>query len=340
MHTLREYGSSKSALIRAIRSQPHVYSAVCKARLGYARYVAARVERALFNKEKLLFAMNSLEAKHCEELRRQGFTVLHDFFAPELIDDILEKAEWLFRRLQLDIHEAYSVQNKQRKSLEGLSYVKLAESEKMISLADPLLSIPQCVDIAYHESILKIVTNFLGYVVTWFKVMVIRDFPLDRPKESSNFHRDNDETDSIQAFVYLVDIDDRHGPLVYVPGTHRYDVTSCRPRLSRDLGIDADDGRISDREMEKYYPSNSWVALRVKRGTVAIIHGNGFHKGPSWPTYSDGKNQARTAIRLDFHGPRLSAGMRRKQNKITTKDYYRLSRLQRFFTEESAVVGT
>jgi ectoine hydroxylase-related dioxygenase (phytanoyl-CoA dioxygenase family) len=295
-------------------------------------------ERILYRQEKSLFAMNALEAKHCEELSNQGFTVVENFFEIALMDTILEKADQRLRSLQLDFYDAYSVQNKRRASLEGLSYRELEVSEKMIALKDPLLHLPECVDIAYHESILKIVTNFLGYVTPWYKVMLLRDFPGDRPREASNFHRDNDETDSIQAFVYLVDIDDTRGPLVYVPGTNRYDVKSCRPRLSRDLGIDADDGRISDSEMGKYYPKDTWRAVRVKRGSIAIIHGNGFHKGPAWLRYGDPNNKARTAIRLDFHGHRLGCNMRWKGNKIKRDDYVRLSTLQKLFTEESAVV--
>jgi ectoine hydroxylase-related dioxygenase (phytanoyl-CoA dioxygenase family) len=282
--------------------------------------------------------MHALEAECCDEIRNQGFTVIPEFFAPALMDTILERADRLFRSLQLDFYEAYSVQNHRRVSLEGLTYQALAVSEKMIALRDPLLHIPECVDIAYHESILKIVTNFLGYITPWYKVMVIRDFPGERPREASNFHRDNDETDSIQAFIYLVDIDETRGPLIYVPGTNRYDVQSCRPRLSRDLGLDADDGRISDSEIAKYYPQETWKAVRVKRGSVAIIHGNGFHKGPAWTKYGDPKNQARTAIRLDFHGHRLGSSRRQKGSKIRQEDYARLSKLQKLFTEGSAVV--
>ena len=91
-------------------------------------------------------------------------------------------------------------------------------------------------------------------------------------------------------------------------------------------------------EIEKYYPQETWKAVRVKRGSIAIIHGNGFHKGPAWPKYGDPNNQARTAIRLDFHGHRLGSNKRWKGNKIRQADYARLSMLQKLFTEESAVV--
>jgi hypothetical protein len=130
---------SSPALIRLLRSQPYVYSALCKARLGYTRYVAAMAERILYRQEKSLFAMNALEAKHCEELSNQGFTVVENFFEIALVDTILEKADQRLRSLQLDFYDAYSVQNKRCASLEGLSYRELETSEKMIALKDPLL---------------------------------------------------------------------------------------------------------------------------------------------------------------------------------------------------------
>jgi ectoine hydroxylase-related dioxygenase (phytanoyl-CoA dioxygenase family) len=282
--------------------------------------------------------MNDFEARHCDELRRQGFIVLHDFFDTALVDSLYEKIDVLFRNLQLDFYDAYSVQNNQRSSLEGLSYTELESSEKMISLKDPLLNVPECVDIGFNESILKIITNFLGYIIPQFKPMVVRDFPSDRPRESSNFHRDNDEADSVQFFVYLVDIDDTRGPLVYIPGTNRYDIKSCRPRLTRDLGINANDGRISDEEIERYYLKDLWIRVKANRGSVLIIHGNGFHKGPSWANYGDPKNKPRTALRFDLTGRKVVGKTKSQEIKIKAGDHNRLSRLQQLFTRGFNIV--
>jgi len=328
-----------NALLRLVRSQLHVYSEICKARLFYSRYIAARRERVLYRRQRSIFAMTELERRHCDELRNLGFTMLHGFFGAALADTLLAKADSLFRKLLLDPALSYSVQNRERASFEGLGYQTLERTEKMIALKDPLVNVPECIPIAFHETVLKIVTNFLGYVIPRFKPLIVRDFPTDRPRESSFFHRDNDEADSVQAFVYLVDIDETIGPLIYVPRTNRYDVQSCRPRLSRDLGVSGYDGRISDEEVLKYYPRESWVALRAKRGTLAIFHGNGFHKGPVWPRYGDPGAPARTAVRMDFHGYKLGQQQNRwKQSRIRSVDYARLSRLQRLFTDESAVV--
>jgi Phytanoyl-CoA dioxygenase (PhyH) len=331
--------SMSRTVVRAVRSRPHIYSAVCKGRLFLSRFIASAADMALYRRNKRLFVMTALEKKHYDDLRDQGFTILHDFFDPKLVDRIYDKADQLFRDLQIDFHDAYSVQNKQRSSLEGLSYKELEASEKMISLEDPLLNIPECIGIAFNESILKITTNFLGYVAPRFKPMVVRDFPSDRPRESSNFHRDNDEADSLQFFVYLVDIDDARGPLVYIPATNRYDVKSCRPRPNRDLGIDENDGRISDKEIEKYYPKWSWLPIKVRRGSVAIIHANGFHKGPSWANYGDPRNKPRTALRFDLAGYKIGVQHPEQERKIRREDYQRLSELQKLFTRGFMIVG-
>jgi hypothetical protein len=325
-------------VLRTIRSQPHVYSAVCKARLFYSRNIAAVRERILYRKLRHLFSMSPFEQQHCEALGRQGFTVLPEFFNADLVDTVYEKVDTLLKNLEIDPYDAYSVQNKKRPSLEGLTYEELAASEKMISLKDPLVKVRECVPIAFNESILKIITNFLQYIPPIFKPMVVRDFPFSRPLESSNFHRDNDEADSAQFFVYLVDIDDTRGPLVYVPGTNRYDVKSCRPRLSRDLGLNDSDGRISDREMAKYFPERTWVRLRVQRGSVAIIHANGFHKGPSWLNYDDARNNPRTVLRFDLAGLKVGGVYTGQERKIHSQDYLALSPLQRIFARNFTVV--
>jgi hypothetical protein len=282
--------------------------------------------------------MSPFEAERYSELMRQGFTVLHDFFDVGRIDLIYEKADRLFRDLRIDTGISYSIEKKQRKSLEGLTYRELESSEKFVALKDPLLNVSECIEMIFNESILKIVANFLRYMPPRYRPLIVRDFPLERPRESSNFHKDNNDCDTVQVFVYLVDIDDTRGPLIYIPGTHRYDVRSCRPKENRDLGIDDNDGRVSDSNIEKYYPRETWTALKVKRGSVAIIYGNGFHKGPSWLNYGDPRNRARTAIRVDAHGNSATTIYRGGGAKIKREDYDGLSQLQKLFARWCPVV--
>jgi hypothetical protein len=326
-----------SPLVRAVRTRPALYSAVCRTRLFYSRRIAGARARREFQAHLPLFRANEFESHQIDSLRALGYALAPRYFPRELIDRIYTKSDALFRNGDIDPRWAYSVQNGQRESLEGISYDELAATEKMIALRDPLLHIPELLDVAFHESILRIAAGFLGCIPPLYRVTVVRDFPHNRPLHSSNFHKDNDESDSLQIFVYLVDINEFCGPLVYVPGSNRYDVRSCRPRLSRDLGIDANDGRLSDEEVERAYPRNTWVALHTERGSIALIHGNGIHKGPAWTRPGDLNNRARTAIRLDLHGHKSGIIRDGKENRIWRSDFARMTELQRLFAHASLV---
>ncbi len=327
-------------LPRTIRKRPALYSAICKSRLFYSRHIAGARAKREYRNNSSLFGMTDFESAQVQSLRTLGYTLAPRYFAPGVVDCIYSQADAMFRNLQIDMRWAYSVQHGQRDSLEGLSYEQLAATEKMVALRDPLLHIPELLDVAFHESILRIAANFLGCVPPLYRVTVVRDFPHNRPLHSSNFHKDNDESDSLQIFVYLVDIDDFCGPLIYIPWSNRHDVRSCRPRLSRDLGIDANDGGLSDEEVERVYPRNTWAALHTARGGLAAIHGNGIHKGPAWTQPGDPNNRPRTAIRLDLHGHKFGIVRNRKENRIWRSDFDRMSPLQRLFAHASIVEET
>ncbi|HTU33400.1 MAG TPA: phytanoyl-CoA dioxygenase family protein [Candidatus Acidoferrum sp.] len=324
-------------LVRGLRKQPNIYSAICRARLFYSRHVAGSRERSAFHRNRDILQMNDFERAQVESLRRHGYALASGHFASDLTDRVYEQADAMFRNLQIDFRRAYSVQSGQRADLRHLSYEQLASTEKMIALGDPLLHIPELAGIAFDEGILRIAANFLGCIPPLYRVTVVRDFPHDRPLHSSNFHKDNDESDSMQIFIYLVDIDDRRGPLVYVPGSNHYDVRSCRPRLSRDLGIDANDGRLSDEEVERAYPRTGWAVLRTGRGSLAAIHGNGIHKGPAWARPGDPANKPRTAIKLDLHGHKRGVVRDGKENRIWRSDFERMSELQRLFAHATLI---
>jgi hypothetical protein len=329
--------SKSPLLVRAVRTKPRIYSALCKARIYYSRRVAAAAARGLYRAHSELFQASAFEKRQVESLREHGYGLAVRFFPCELIDSIFTKASVLFRDLQIDEQRCYSIQSGRRANLRGLSYDEIAATEKVIALRDPLVHIPELIRVAFHESILRISGNFLGYVPPLYRVTVVRDFPHNRPMHSSNFHKDNDESDSLQIFIYLVDIDDLRGPLVYIPGSNHYDVRSCRPRLSRDLGLPANDGRLSDEEVERIYPRKTWAILKTPRGSVAAIHGNGIHKGPAWTNPTDIANQPRTAIKLDLHG--FKRGVRRdfRENVIRASDFGRMTELQRLFAHATLV---
>jgi Phytanoyl-CoA dioxygenase (PhyH) len=329
---LRQPSGTRSPLwLRTLRKQPGLYGAICRARLFYSRRIAGAESRRSFCRNRSLLVPGVFERSKVESLRTHGYALLPEYFPADLVDRIYSKADAMFRNLQIDLTHAYSIQTGERRSLEGLSYENIAASEKMIALSDPLIHIPELLPLVFDAGVLRIAANFLGYIPSLYRVTVVRDFPHTRPLHSSNFHKDNDESDSLQIFIYLVDIDDTRGPLVYIPGSNHYDARSCRPRLSRDLGIGANDGRLSDDEVEGVYPRGGWAVLRTKRGSVVAIHGNGIHKGPSWPRPSDPNNRPRTAIKLDLHGHKLGVRRDGKENRIQKCHFDRMTELQRLF---------
>ncbi len=109
----------------------------------YSRRIAGAGARRIFERTIACFAMNDFERQQVKSLRDHGYALVPDCFSKALTDRIFEKANAMFRNLQIDLGRAYSVQNGQRASLEGLSYDELAATEKMIALRDPLVHIPE-----------------------------------------------------------------------------------------------------------------------------------------------------------------------------------------------------
>jgi ectoine hydroxylase-related dioxygenase (phytanoyl-CoA dioxygenase family) len=295
----------KRNFMSLIRAEPHLYSAITRARLFLSRKVFGLPYRIQLLRNAKLFELSESEAMYRDQLERDGYVVIPDFFDTELVDEIYRKADAAFHRLELNEKHSYAVRQGELSTLAGLEYEELARLEKMLSLKDPLIVAPESAELFFHESILKIVMSFLGYVAPNFSTEIVRDFPHDQPRESSNFHKDNDERDSVQVFVYLVDIDDTRGPLVYVPGSDKNDTRSCRPRLARDLQLEGFDGRIPDSEVERVYPRSEWKSVFARRGSVAIIHGNGLHRGPGWCVDGSVENRERTAIRININGLKI-----------------------------------
>src|SRR5271163_2247862 len=123
-------------LLRAVRREPHLYSAICKARLLYSRRVVGANMRELFRRHETLLEMNDFEREQVSALRAKGYALIPDFFSRAMMDR-------MFHNLEIDAQRAYSIQTRERRTLDGVSYDELAATEKTIALRDPLLRIPE-----------------------------------------------------------------------------------------------------------------------------------------------------------------------------------------------------
>jgi hypothetical protein len=81
------------------------------------------------------------------------------------------------------------------------------------------------------------------------------------------FHFDLDRLRFLKLFVYLTDVDERHGPHVYVRGSHR-----AKPPALRH------DGRHRDDAVDAAFPGGR-VTITGERGTMFLADTIGLHKG-------------------------------------------------------------
>lgn len=82
------------------------------------------------------------------------------------------------------------------------------------------------------------------------------------------FHEDRDHPAFLKFFLYLTDVDESHGPHVYVRGSHR-----GRPAALRA------DRRFRDDEVGRHYRAEDIVALCGPSGTLFAADTSGLHKG-------------------------------------------------------------
>jgi Phytanoyl-CoA dioxygenase (PhyH) len=82
------------------------------------------------------------------------------------------------------------------------------------------------------------------------------------------FHFDMDRLKFLKFFVYLTDVDEMHGPHVYVSASHVRKPTGVRR-----------DGRIPDDEIVRQYGTDAIVEITGERGTMLAVDTRGFHKG-------------------------------------------------------------
>jgi len=328
--------SSPRPYMLKIRSNPYLHSILNKLRIWYSRNVLSKSLKDRYSNNKSKFILNNVESRYVNELRSNGIVVLEDYFDASFIDSLEKKVNCIFRDLKIDEHGGYNVAHGRLKTLKGMTYEELAISEESIGMLNPLLNVPEFVKIAFNESFLKIVSTYFGFIPS-HQVSSSRAFPHLPPMESSYFHKDSGNHEVLHIFVYLVDVDDNGGPFCYIPKTHKNDVKSCSPMTNYDLGIKKDYGRISDKEINKFYHESEWMRIKGKRGSVVITHVNGLHKGPMWMGDNIEKLKARDIFHINF---RSSVGVKKenKSEKIYKKDIKNFSELQSLFLDNYEII--
>lgn len=299
-------------MMRAIRSGDH------------------RCEEAfrIFRRNPRLFSLDELETQFLNSLLNKGYAIAPAFFSKELVDRVYARADGFFHNERCVREITLSLP---REPSTGGRYTT---HERTTGLIDPLVSIPDVLDIAFHESLLKIAAHFFLHIPRSYKVSVVRHFPNHRPK-CFTFQGANEESGSLNIMIDLLDIDDSRGPFVYVPGVY-----NCMTLDRRSLGASG----VSEcapayvPNQEKISSRSKWMVLRAERGSIVAVPGSGS-SGSIWTYPADVNNKPRTTIMIQTCGYRSGDRLGRIRNRILKWNFDRMTSLQQLFAFPEFVDG-
>jgi hypothetical protein len=254
--------------------------------------------------------LDDFEGQQLESLLRWGYASAPGFFSKGLIDHIHNKADAMFR-------------NTSRRPGQS------ASSETAIELEDPLIHVSEALDIAFHESILKVVVHFYHHIPPVYRVGIVRHFPGGGAADECKFRQESHDSDSLDILIDLVTVDRTRGPLIYIPGSHLY--AGFRPHLMNAFGLPVEPRRLDDHEVERLCPQNKWATLTGDKGSITAVCTRGLSKGPFWIQPAD-NNEPRTSIRIEITGHKPDVHYGWTGNRMRKWNFERMSRFQQAFT--------
>jgi hypothetical protein len=128
------------------------------------------------------------------------------------------------------------------------------------------------------DEIMNIGNSYLGMTARIHHINLWDSIALenDRPDlGAQRWHRDPADIKLLKAFLYFSDVDDRCGPLQYVPNS----------RLGEKYGglwparVPFDGSRPPPEEFDAKVPASEVVSCTVPKGTIVFADTSGFHRG-------------------------------------------------------------
>ena len=89
---------------------------------------------------------------------------------------------------------------------------------------------------------------------------------------AQEYHFDLDRPKWLKIFIYLTDVNKDNGPHCYISKTHK---VGNKPQEILDRGY----VRVTDKELEKYYPKSSLKEVTGPSGTIVFGDTSCWHKG-------------------------------------------------------------
>jgi hypothetical protein len=228
------------------------------------------------------------------QIERDGFAVMRQAFDVVKLRAVYDRVEALLdsgaslqkiskdsARLRGDLREA-GVHLTPDETRFGQSYFR--QHTNYVSVANPLVSVPDLVDIAFNSLLLDVAQSYLSCVPALGGMNLRKSYRNELPEfDTLYFHVDPNSPKFLKFFFYLNDVDMAGGPFCYVRGSHRQRFKGWMRK-----------GRWTFDEIEKTYGASNIVYLTAAVGDLIVADTNGFHRG----TKITGGD--RTMLTLDF----------------------------------------
>jgi hypothetical protein len=212
-----------------------------------------------------LLELSPLEARHLDNLREQGCTILDGFFAAEV--GAIKEA------FDTEIASGTNILN---------GDISTFDHEYRQTLSDTLYHIPLAAELMYHPTLLKIAAHYKKQIPIYYG-RAYRTIPMPEPLGSSSLHRDG--YGDFTIFVFLEDVGPHNGAGMYVRRSHDYNFKSNIP-------YSFDERHVRD----VYGRAEDWLTYCGSAGSVVIADTTGYHKGPVWPRFGDPANRSRDTL--------------------------------------------
>jgi hypothetical protein len=210
---------------------------------------------------------NEVSSKLVEQLKKDGYYL----FESKLPNDILKKLQDF--ALQSPAKPLVNINGKFEWGNDTVY-----DSAKLISTKYNFTT-QNCIEnetiqqLCTDESILWLMQEYLGAspVLDLLAMWWSTTYKHGAESEAAQlFHFDMDRIKFIKIFFYLKDVTPENGPHCFVRGSHLK-----RPYELLRRGY----SRISDEDIQKYYPKEDILELCGEAGTILVVDTSGFHKG-------------------------------------------------------------
>ena len=223
----------------------------------------------LNNRSGLLSKFTQIEISQYEKhLKEYGYVVIENVLDETLCEEILQMSlsiEGKNREMDATENKIFSGRyNRDKPSANRFEYG-----------ASELINQKLVQKILADESLVSFAQEYLGgepildFISMWWHA----PYTTSADKNAAQwFHFDMERTKWIKFFFYITDVDTDSGPHTFIPKTHS---TWGSPTALRKKGY----SRLSDNEVSKYFPRNTWREFTGKRGTLIVEDTRGLHKG-------------------------------------------------------------